>query len=218
MTQNQGMVLFLAVGLISLTTSLRADDAAPAASNPAATDQAASAAQPAASKPVAVKADHSVKAAMKAAADLAAAGKTDEAVAAYEKIGVLKSKKAEGWRLNNEGLAYLEAADPKAEKAVPVLEKAVAVDPGNAVAWNNLGSAYEQTDKLDKAKDAYQKSIDAAKAADGSSDKAQANLDTLQAKLDKIAAKKGGNVEASAEGAAPAAKADSKSTAADTAK
>ena len=111
----------------------------------------------AAAKPApAAKVDNPVKAAMKAAGDLAAAGKTDEAVAAYEKIGAVKSKKAEGWRLNNEGLAYLEAADPKADKAVPVLEKAVAVDPGNAVAWNNLGSAYEQTDKLEKAKDAYQ--------------------------------------------------------------
>ncbi|HTA75830.1 MAG TPA: tetratricopeptide repeat protein [bacterium] len=233
MTQHKRAILLLVVGLISLTGILRADDGAPAvaagagsagaASSSSSTDQAASAAQPAAqpavaAKPAPAKADNPVKAAMKAAGDLAAAGKTDEAVAAYEKIGVLKSKKAEGWRLNNEGLAYLEATDPKADKAVPVLEKAVAADPGNAVAWNNLGSAYEQTDKLDKAKDAYQKSIDAAKAADGNSDKAQANLDALQAKLDKIAAKKGGNVEASADNAASTDKADSNAAAADASK
>jgi len=65
------------------------------------------------------------------------------------------------------------------------LEKSVAANDQNYVAWNNLGSAYELTDQLDKAKDAYQKSIDAAKAANASSAKAEGNLQALQAKLDK---------------------------------
>jgi len=195
MIQHKRTLLFLTVGLISLVGSLRADDAAPTS-----TTSTAPAAQPTvASKPAKmVKADNPIKAAMKAAGDLAAAGKTDEAIAAYEKIGVLKSPKAESWRLNCEGLAYLGATDPKADKAVPVLEKAVAADENNYLAWNNLGTAYEQTDKLDKAKDAYQKSIDAAKSADASSDKAESNLSALQAKLDKVAAKKGGTKEADA--------------------
>lgn len=136
------------------------------------------------------KADSPTVAAMKAAMTLAEAGKTDEAVAAYEKIGPLKSSKSEAWRLNNEGLAYLQAPTPVPEKAVPLLEKAVATDATNYIPWNNLGSAYEQTDSLDKAKDAYQKSIDAAKAADASSAKAEGNLQNLQARLDKMEAKK----------------------------
>jgi tetratricopeptide (TPR) repeat protein len=192
MKHNQYVLLFLAVGLISLTGSLRADDSASTSNAPIAPT-----AQPTvASKPA--KADNPIKAAMKAAGDLAAAGKTDEAIAAYEKIGVLPSKKAESWRLNCEGLAYLNATDPKADKAIPVFEKAVAVDASNSLAWNNLGTAYEQTDQLDKAKKAYQKSIDAAKETDANSDKATANLSDLQAKLDKIAAKKGGTKEADA--------------------
>ncbi len=137
--------------------------------------------------PVVIKsAKHSAEYdAMVAANDLATAGKTDEAIAAYEKIGVLKSKKMEAWRLNNEAHAYLMAATPVPDKAVPLLEKSVATDNANYVAWNNLGSAYELTDQLDKAKDAYQKSIDAAKEADASSAKAEGNLQALQAKLDK---------------------------------
>jgi len=190
MVQNKLSLLFLAVGLISFTGSLWADEAAPASTTPAAQPTVAS-------KPVA-KADNSVKAAMKAAGDLAAAGKTDEAIAAYEKIGVLPSKKGESWRLNCEGLAYLNATEPKPDKAAPVFEKAVAADSSNYLAWNNLGTAYEQTDQLDKAKAAYQKSIDAAKEANASSDKAEGNLKDLQAKLDKIAGKKGGTTEADA--------------------
>src|ERR1700679_2998560 len=99
MIQNKLTLLFLTAGLISFVGSLRADEAAPVSTTPT-----VAAAQPVAAKPA--KADNPLKAAMKAAGDLAAAGKTDEAIAAYEKIGVLKSKKAEGWRLNNEGLAY----------------------------------------------------------------------------------------------------------------
>jgi tetratricopeptide (TPR) repeat protein len=113
-------------------------------------------------------------------------------------------------------LAYLSATDPKADKALPVLQKAVAVDAENAVAWNNLGSAYEQTDQLAKAKDAYQKAISAAKASGSGSDRAEANLQTLQEKLDKASGKSTDEANAgdaaakSADSAAPAKAEDAK--------
>ena len=95
-----------------------------------------------------------------------------------------------------------------------MFEKAVAADASNYLAWNNLGTAYEQTDQLDKAKAAYQKSIDAAKEANASSDKAEGNLKDLQAKLDKIAGKKGGTTEAdAADSSASAAPANTTSAA-----
>ncbi len=206
---NKLMVSLFAMGLISFTGNLWADDAAPAAAQPAANAASDASAKPAdAAKPAAAaKPDNSVKAQMKAAGDLAEAGKTEEAIAAYEKIGELPSKKGESWRLNSEGLAYLIAKDPMPDKAIPYLQKAVAADENNAVAWNNLGSAYEQTDQLKKAADAYQKSIDAAKANGGSDEKAQANLDALKPKLDKMASKSGGDkTNAGADSAAPADK------------
>jgi tetratricopeptide (TPR) repeat protein len=134
------------------------------------------------------KADSPTVAAMKAALALETDGKHDEAIAAYEKMGVLKSKKMECWRLNNEALSYI--AQSKNDEAVSLLEGAVAADDSNYLAWNNLGTCYEATDQLDKAKDAYQKSIDTAKAANASSAKAEGNLQDLQARMDKMAAKK----------------------------
>src|SRR5208282_864332 len=79
---------------------------------------------------------------LKSANALLDAGKLDEAITAYEKMGVLKYKKAETWRLNNEALCYLKVNPPSPEKAIPLLEGSVAADPKNYVAWNNLGSAY----------------------------------------------------------------------------
>src|SRR5579859_5522347 len=138
MTYGKKAFLLLA-GLTLTAGSLWADDKPPAAvaTKPAAAP-AAKAAKPA-------KQDSPTVAAMKAAIALAEAGKTDEAVAAYEKMGVLKSKKMEAWRLNNEALAYITAKEPKYDKALPLLEKAVATDDSNYVAWNNLGTAYEAT-------------------------------------------------------------------------
>jgi len=202
MIQNKNAFVLLTAGLMFLTGSLRADDATPASTTPAAdstTPAAASAAVPAAAP-----AKLSIKAQMKAAGDLADAGKTDEAIAAYEAIGRLPSKKGESWRQNSEGLAYLEAATPECDKAVPVLEKAVAINADNYFAWNNLGSAYEQTDQPKKAEDAYQKAIDTGKAAGASTDKAEANLKALQAKTGDAPA------------AAPAASTDATTPAAST--
>ncbi len=185
MINDKRILVALVAGLALSVGSSWADDNAPAAATPAAK---APAAKPAA-KPA--KQDSPTVVAMKAAIALADAGKTDEAVAAFEKMGVLKSKKMEAWRLNNEALAYITAKEPKYDKAVGLLEKAVEADETNAIAWNNLGSAYENTDQLEKAGDAYQKSIDAAKAANASSAKAEGNLAALKPRLDKIAAKKG---------------------------
>ncbi len=182
MIQYKRALLLFAAGLFVLAGKVSADTTA-ASTTPVAQPTVAS-------KPA--KADSPTVAAMKAAIALAEAGKTDDAVAAYEKMGVLKSKKMEAWRLNNEGLAYLTAATPAADKALPLLEKATTTDDSNYVAWNNLGTAYEQTGDLEKAKDAYQKSIDAAKAADASSAKAEGNLQALQPRLDKLEAKSGG--------------------------
>ena len=195
MIQYKRAFLLFTAGLLVLAGKVWADDASKAKTTP--TPKAAVVGKSA-------KGDSPTMSAMKAANALAAADKTDEAVAAYEKIGVLKSKSMEAWRLNNEGLAYLTAKEPKNDKALPLFEKAVAVDADNYVAWNNLGTTYEQAGDLDKAKDAYQKSIDAAKAADASSAKADANLQDLQARLDKAQAKKD-KAEAKKAGAKPAA-------------
>lgn len=140
---------------------------------------------------------------LKAANALLEAGKLDEAITAYEKMGVLKYKKAETWRLNNEALCYLKANPAAPEKAIPLLEGSVAADPNNHVAWNNLGSAYAQTNALEKAKDAFQKSVDACKAAGVGTAQAENNLQGIQIKLDQASASPAPSAAAS--GAAPAA-------------
>jgi tetratricopeptide (TPR) repeat protein len=204
MIQRKHVSLFLVAGLAVSAGSLWADNAAPAST----VQTTPSAVATVVHKAKAAKQDSPTVTAMKAAIALADAGKTAEAVAAYEKMGVLKSKTMEAWRLNNEALAYLQAATPVPEKAVPLLEKSVATDENNYIAWNNLGSAYEQTDQLEKAKDAYQKSIDAAQTANASSAKAEGNLQNLQPKLDKLAAKNGEDQPATTPVGTPAAEED----------
>lgn len=185
MERSRSVVLLLTALMFMLAGRSWADDAAPAAKDQASNANKSNAAKPA----METKAQNSAGNGMKEANALAAAGKTEEAVAAYEKMGVLKTKKGEAWRLNNEGLAYLQANEPQPLKAIPFLEKAVATDANNFTAWNNLGTAYEQTGQLDKAKEAYQKSIDAAKMADAGASKAENNLQILQARMDKEAGK-----------------------------
>ena len=153
MNQNKYAFVLLTAGLVFSTGSLRADDA-PASATPAAMQ----AAKPVAAKP-------SVREQMKAAGALADAGKTDEAIAAYEAIGTLPSVRGESWRQNAEGLAYLKAPKPEPEKAVPFLEKSVAINPDDYYAWRNLGSAYELTGQTKKAADAYAKAAASQKAA-----------------------------------------------------
>jgi len=187
MTQVNRVLLLFAAALMGMAVgSLWADEATPASKDQASPPAANTTEAKPASKP-----DSPTVAAMKEANALAEAGKTDEAVAAYEKMGVLKTKRMEAWRLNNEGLAYLTAITPAPDKALPLLEKAVEMDEDNYTAWNNLGIAYEQSNQLQKAKDAYQKSIDKAKEQNVSSAKAEGNLANLEPRLAKWAALNG---------------------------
>jgi tetratricopeptide (TPR) repeat protein len=190
-------LLLSVAGMALMAGSVMADEQAAAATTPAAAPKAA-----------APKGESPNVTAMKAALALAEAGKFDEAIAAYEKMGVMKSKKMEGWRLNNEGLAYLQAE--KNDKAQPLFEKATETDPSNYVAWNNLGTTLENAGDLDKAKEAYQKAIDAAKEAGASSAKAEGNLEALQGRLDRAAAKKEKAAAKAAAKATPAASTASK--------
>jgi tetratricopeptide (TPR) repeat protein len=194
MIMKKRTLLLFAAGMAVVAGKLWADNMAPAGT-PAAAAPASMAAKPA-------HADSPTVAAMKAANALEAAGNTADAIAAYEKMGVLKSKKMEAWRLNNEGLAYLAAND--VAKATPLFEKATETDDANYVAWNNLGTCYESSGDNDKAKDAYQKSIDAAKAAGASSAKADGNLAALQARMDATSGKKSDSGDDSGAAAAPA--------------
>ena len=203
MIQYRRTILLLAAGMVLGVGSSWADNKPAATTTPT----AANAGTATAAKPS--KTDSPTVVAMKAALALETDGKHDEAIAAYEKMGQLKSKKMECWRLNNEALSYI--AESKQDQAVSLLELAVAADDTNYLAWNNLGTSYEATDQLDKAKDAYQKSIDTAKAANVSSAKAEGNLQDLQARMDKAAAKKNkGKKPAAAPAATPAAGGDQK--------
>src|SRR5258708_30967681 len=105
--------IFVAALLVS-AGSLLADNSPPVAKDQANTGAPAPIAAgkansgvgaPVASKPA--KPENPTMTAMRGAIALAEAGKTDKAVAAYEKIRVLKSKKIECWRLNNEDMSYL---------------------------------------------------------------------------------------------------------------
>jgi len=178
MMKYKSVLCLFAAGLVLLAGRSWADDKTAAAPTPA---PPAPAAKPA-------KAGNQTIAAIQAAIDLDTAGNTTAAIAAFEKVGVLKSKNLEAWRLTDEANTYIKAGDNT--KATSLLEQATETNPKNYVAWNNLGTMYEGTGDMDKAKDAYQKSVDAAKAANASSAKAEGNLEALQARMDKAAAKK----------------------------
>jgi len=56
------------------------------------------------------------------------------------------------------GLANLNAGN--ADSAIPLLDRAVELDPKHKQAWNDLGLAYLRTGKLDQAAAAFQKQIE----------------------------------------------------------
>ncbi len=58
------------------------------------------------------------------------------------------------------GSAYLKAED--AESAIPHLHDAVRQDPTYSAAWNKLGRALAECEKLDEALSAYENGISAA--------------------------------------------------------
>ncbi len=184
MIRSKRILWVLGAGLAVSAGSLWADNATPMAATQTAPTTAVAPATEAAAKP---KSGNPTIAAIQAAIDLDAAGNTTAAVEAFEKIQT-KSKNLEAWRLNDEAGVYLKVNDDA--KAVSLLEGATTANSKNYVAWNNLGTAYEETGDTDKALDAYQKSIDAAKAAGADSAKAEGNLAALQARVG--ATKQGG--------------------------
>lgn len=204
MIQYKRVFLLLGVGLGLLVGRVWADDQAASSSSNAQAGNSSGTQMNTAASPAKPESPNVIN--MKAANALMDAGKYDEAIAAYEKMGELKSNRMEAWRCNNEGLACLDAN--KNDQALPLLEKATTTDPSNSVAWNNLGVCYERLNQLDKAKDAYQKSIDAAKEANASSDNAQANLQFVNMKLEQAAAKNGVENPAASSDAADSAASD----------
>ncbi len=84
-------------------------------------------------------------------------GKNNEAVAVLEKLVKTKNKTDEPVVLNFLGLAYIQTKSLK--KARQVLEKAVELDPQNAVLRANLSYAYLASNKLNKAQAEAEKSL-----------------------------------------------------------
>lgn len=120
---------------------------------------------------------------LKAANKLLDAGKFEEALAAYAALGEARSSKVETWRLNNMGLCYLRTEKPA--EALPLLRKAVEVEPGNSVAWNNLGVALENSGDFDNALEAYRQSVQISRKAGQTDTRGESNLKKaeLKAKL-----------------------------------
>jgi tetratricopeptide (TPR) repeat protein len=81
----------------------------------------------------------------------------EQSAAAYRKLRELRgdSPLLESKQLFAEGRAKLLAGDP--ESAVPLLERAVKLDPKTACPVNALGVAYERTGQPDKAMDMFRK-------------------------------------------------------------
>jgi tetratricopeptide (TPR) repeat protein len=127
---------------------------------------AAEAAAPAAEKKAEAKAEAKAIPAgthtMKTAKKLLDEEKWEEAAAAYESVG--ESKTAETWRCNNIGLCYIKLE--KFDKAIVALDKAVAADPNNVVAWGNLRTAAEKAWNIEKAVEAYRKVLELSKPAE----------------------------------------------------
>lgn len=92
---------------------------------------------------------------------LMAARDFDGAAKAYEALGKQSSKKREGWRQNNWGLALLRLNKPTL--AVERLEAAVAVDPNNFAARANLATAWERVGDRVKAADVYRRALELLK-------------------------------------------------------
>jgi tetratricopeptide (TPR) repeat protein len=81
----------------------------------------------------------------------------EQSAAAYRKLRELRgdSPVLESKQLFAEGRAKLLSGDP--ESAVPLLERAVKLDPKTACPVNALGVAYERTGNTDKAMDMFRK-------------------------------------------------------------
>ena len=69
------------------------------------------------------------------------------------------SDNPEAMKVYFEGVEFLKKE--KYAECIPYFEKAVALDPEFAFAWDNLGICYRRTGKLDKAEAAYKSSLKA---------------------------------------------------------
>jgi tetratricopeptide (TPR) repeat protein len=67
------------------------------------------------------------------------------------------SENPEALKVYFEGVEFLKKE--KYAESIPYFEKAVALDPEFAFAWDNLGICYRRTGKLDKAEAAYKSSL-----------------------------------------------------------
>jgi tetratricopeptide (TPR) repeat protein len=100
-------------------------------------------------------------------------GKTEEAVAVYRQV--LEADEYDAWSLNNLGLLLVETE--RAEEAVPLLTKAVALRKEVAEFHNSLGLALEHTGHLRAAAEAYSGAL----LADPGFEKAKHNLQRVEA-------------------------------------
>ena len=155
MIQYKRVFLLLGVGLGLLVGRVWADDQAASSSSNAQAGNSSGTQMNTAASPAKPESPNVIN--MKAANALMDAGKYDEAIAAYEKMGELKSNRMEAWRCNNEGLACLDAN--KNDQALPLLEKATTTDPSNSVAWNNLGLALWTQGRDREAARAFEESL-----------------------------------------------------------
>jgi tetratricopeptide (TPR) repeat protein len=84
------------------------------------------------------------------------AGKTDRAIAEFERVKKLSPNSDEPWRLL--GRTYMEAG--RNEEAIEALKKAITVNPYSLVNQNALGQAYLQIGQYDKALAAFEHVIE----------------------------------------------------------
>lgn len=80
-------------------------------------------------------------------------------------------------------LGFSLVSDGKIDKGIAEYEKAVKLQPGYVVAWNNLGSAYQKKKNLPKALKAYEQAL----FFDPNNNVAREYQDALKKRLDRLA-------------------------------
>ena len=108
-------------------------------------------------------------------------GKRSDALASFERAVELNPESS--YARNNLGLALIY--DKHYQAAVDSLEQAVELEPVEAYMWNNLGMAYEQLDRLDDARNAYDKAVAMeSDIADGNLSRLKGVKSIMTAKVD----------------------------------
>lgn len=80
-------------------------------------------------------------------------------------------------------LGFSFVSDDKTDKGIVEYEKAVKLQPGYVVAWNNLGNAYQKKKELSKALKAYEQAL----FFDPNNKVAREFRDNLKERLDRLA-------------------------------